>query len=61
MRHVKISIENMARQEYAAQQMMKEIVQAQMEQAEQAELDGYDVEWSFTGELILTEKGSNNG
>lgn len=58
MRHVKISIENMARQEYAAQQMMKEIVQAQMERAE---LDGYDVEWSFTGEFILTEKGSNNG
>lgn len=58
MRHVKISIENMARQEYAAQQMMKEIAQAQMERAE---LDGYDVEWSFTGELILTEKGSNNG
>lgn len=58
MRPVKISIENMARQEYAAQQVMKEIVQAQMEQAER---DGYDVEWSFTGELILTEKERHNG
>lgn len=58
MRPVKISIENMARQEYAAQQMMKEIVLAQMAQAER---DGYDVEWSFTGELILTEKEQHNG
>lgn len=58
MKPVKISIENMARQEYAAQQMMKEIVQAQMAQAER---EGYDVEWSFTGELILTEKEQNNG
>ena len=58
MKPVKISIENMARQEYAAQQMMKEIVRAQMERAER---DGYDVELSFTGELILTEKDPNHG
>ena len=58
MKPVKISIENMASQEYAAQQMMKEIVLAQMERAER---EGYDVEWSFTGELILTEKEQNHG
>ena len=58
MKPVKISIKNMARQEYAAQQMIKEIVLAQMKQAE---LDGYDVEWSFTGELILTEKEQKHG
>lgn len=58
MKPVKISIENMARQEYAAQHMMKEIVRAQMEQMER---DGYDVEWSSTGELILTEKEQNRG
>ena len=52
------SAEAMVLQMYAAQQMMKEIVQAQMAQAER---EGYDVEWSFTGELILTEKDPNHG
>lgn len=47
-----------AMQEYAAQTMMANLVRELMARAES---EGYDVEWSFTGELILTKKELNHG
>lgn len=52
------SAATMARQEHAASQMMKEMVQARIEQAER---DGYNVEWVGHDEMVLTEKEQNNG
>lgn len=56
MNSVKVSIEYMARQEYAASQMMKEMVQNALEQAER---DGYDVEWVVPDEMVLTARGDS--
>lgn len=53
MKSVKVSIEHMARQEYAASRMMKEMVQNALEQAAR---DGYDVEWVGPDEMVLTER-----